>query len=104
MLACCNAARLWKESFISVDTLENSVICITFGQPLLSIPVVEDTIKTIAKFESTLHSVYDQDDFFVRFLRDKYWPPSSDSRSKMTNGSTPPAPQTNVPNLHHVRS
>lgn len=74
MLACCIAARLWKESVIPIDVLEDRVICITFGQPLIAISYVQDTINTITKFENTIHAIYDQEDVFPRLLRDKYLP------------------------------
>ncbi len=72
MLACCIAARLWKESFIGTDVLEKNVICITFGQPLLAIPYVQKTVDNNPKFESTLHCIYDQEDAFPRLLRNNY--------------------------------
>lgn len=72
MLACCNAARLWKETCIGVDVLEKNVICITFGQPLVAIPYVQETIKKYAKFENTIHSICDQEDIFPKLLRNNY--------------------------------
>lgn len=68
MLACYAAANLWKKSFISGDVLEKNVICITFGQPLIPIPYVEEAIKDFPQFEATIHAVYDKDDFFPRVL------------------------------------
>lgn len=96
MLACCNAARLWKESSISIDVLENSVVCITFGQPLVAIPYVQETVNSITKFENTIHSIYDQEDIFPRLLRDKYGHlPILDEGSRLkaiagSNGNSPP--------------
>ena len=71
-MACCNAARLWKESFLGVDVLVKNVLCITFGQPLLAIPYIEETIINNPKFEGTLHCIYDLDDTFPRLLRNNY--------------------------------
>ena len=68
MLACYVAANLWKKSFISGDVLEKNVICITFGQPLIAIPYVEEAIKDFPQLEATIHAVYDKDDFFPRVL------------------------------------
>lgn len=68
MLACYVAANLWKMSFISGDVLEKNVVCITFGQPLIPIPYVEEAIKNFPQFEATIHAVYDKDDFFPRVL------------------------------------
>ena len=68
MLACYVAATLWKKSFISGDVLEKNVVCITFGQPLIAIPFVEEVIKDFPQFEATIHAIYDKDDFFPRVL------------------------------------
>lgn len=72
MLACYNAARLWKETCISVDILEKNVVCITFGQPMLAIPYVDKTIASYTKFEATIHAIYDQEDVFPKLLRNDY--------------------------------
>ena len=66
MLACYVAANLWRKSFISGDVLEKNVLCITFGQPLITIPYVEEAIKDFPALESTIHCVYDKEDFFTR--------------------------------------
>ena len=66
MLACYVTANLWKKSFISGDVLEKNVLCITFGQPLVGIPYVEEAIKAFPQLEATIHSVYDKEDFFPR--------------------------------------
>ena len=87
MLACCNAARLWKESVIPVDILEDRVICITFGQPLVAISYVQETINAIAKFENTIQAIFDQEDIFPRLLRNKY--PTERSRLKAIDISHP---------------
>ena len=72
MLACCNAARLWRDTCINVDVLEKNVMCITFGQPLLAIPYVQETVTNYTKFESTIHSIYDHEDIFPKLFRNKY--------------------------------
>ena len=62
------AAILWRRSSVDKDVLEKNIICITFGQPLIPIPSVEETIKDYPQFEATVHAVYDKDDFFPRVL------------------------------------
>lgn len=97
MLACCNAARLWKETFIGVDVLEKNVICITFGQPLMTIPYVQEAVQNHANFENTIHSIFDQEDIFPRLLRNNYSQPQLPQISNRpplkaiaaTNGSSP---------------
>ena len=48
------------------------MICITFGQPPIDIPYVQETINNNPKFENTIHSIYDQEDIFPKLLRNKY--------------------------------
>ena len=72
MLACCNAARLWRDTCIGVDVLEKNVTCVTFGQPLLTIPYVQETVSSYTKFEGTIFCVYDVEDIFPKLFRDNY--------------------------------
>lgn len=71
MLACCNAARLWKETYIDIDLLEKHVICITFGQPVVAIPYVDGVIEKYTKFEEAVHSIYDEEDDFPKLFHNK---------------------------------
>jgi hypothetical protein len=68
MMACHIAAILWKRSSIDRDILKENIICVTFGQPLIPIPSVEEAINDHPQFEATIHTVYDKDDFFPRVL------------------------------------
>lgn len=93
MLACYNAARLWDKATISVDVLEKNVACITFGQPLLPIPYVQDTIRKYAKFENTIHSVFDEEDIFPKLLCSnygQYLKPETSMRGLTSNGNAVP--------------
>ena len=67
-MACHMAAILWNRSTIDRDILEKNLICITFGQPLIPIPAVEEAIRDSPRFEATIHAVYDKTDFFPRVL------------------------------------
>ena len=69
MLACCNAARIWKDTCFGVDFLEKNVICITFGQPLLANPYVLEVIQKYPTLEKNIHSVHDSEDMFPMLLR-----------------------------------
>lgn len=95
MLACYNAARLWDKAVISVDVLEKNVACITFGQPHLPISYVQETLRKYAKFENTIHSIYDEEDIFPKLLCSTYghYLQSETSMRALTgsNGSSPPA-------------
>jgi hypothetical protein len=72
MLACYNAAKLWDKAIIGVDVLEKSIACVTFGQPLLPIPYVYETIRKYPKFDKTIHSICDEEDIFPRVLYSNY--------------------------------
>lgn len=76
-MACCNAARLWKETYIGIDVLEKNVICVTFGQPLVAIPYVKETIKKYSKFEETIHCIYDDEDIFPKLFHGSNYSPGS---------------------------
>ena len=69
MLACYVAANIWKKSYISIGVLERRVACITFGQPLITLPFVQDTIQKFPQFEATVHSVFDKEDIVPRLFR-----------------------------------
>ena len=61
MLACCVCVRLWK-STTKQEVLLQRATCITFGQPLLKIKMVEEEIRICPQFEKSIHSVYSMDD------------------------------------------
>ena len=69
MLACCVAANLWKSSHISATTLEQSVVCITFGQPLIKIKFFQEVAKDCPGLENTIHSIFWKEDVIPQILR-----------------------------------
>ena len=69
MLACCVAANIWEMSYIGNEVLEKNVVCITFGQPLISIPFVQSVMRKFPQFEATIHSIFDKEDAVPRLLR-----------------------------------
>lgn len=69
MLACCVAANLWEETYVSIDTLQKNVICITFGQPMINIPFVQEAIKHFPQLRNTIHLIYDKEDTFPLVFR-----------------------------------
>eukprot|EP00731_Ephydatia_muelleri_P014672 Em0008g392a len=69
MLACSVAASIWNLSAITPEEFKRRVVCITFGQPLISIPYVEDIIKTSHEFQESIHLIFDQNDVIPRLLR-----------------------------------
>ena len=69
MLACSIAAVLWKDSCIPIEVLEKNVVCITYGQPVISIPSVQHVIKNIPHFQDTIYCVFTKEDVFPTVLR-----------------------------------
>ena len=69
MLACCVAANLWEETYVNIDTLQKNVICITFGQPMINIPFVQEAIKHFPQLRNTIHLIYDKEDIFPLVFR-----------------------------------
>ena len=69
MLACCVAANLWKTSHISATTLEQSVVCITFGQPLIKMKFFQEVAKDYPQLEKTIHSIFWKEDMIPQILR-----------------------------------
>ena len=62
MLACCVCAQLWHNTMADQEALAQDIICITFGQPLLPIKVVEDEIAISPLFERSIHCIFNKDD------------------------------------------
>ena len=69
MLACSVAAILWKDSCIPIEALEKNVVCITYGQPVISIPSVQQVIKDIPHFQDTIYCVFKKEDVVPTVLR-----------------------------------
>ena len=53
MLACNVTAKLWRETYASVGLLKN-VICISFGQPLIKIPSVQEAVQDFPGLEEMI--------------------------------------------------
>ena len=66
MLACCVAANLWEETYVSIDTLQKNV---TYGQPMINIPFVKEAIRHFPQLRNTIHLIYDKEDTFPLVFR-----------------------------------
>ena len=63
MLASCFTSHLWRAGILlSEALLQNNVMCVTFGQPLISIPYVQNTIQRFPQLENTIHLVLNKED------------------------------------------
>lgn len=61
-MACYVTANLWQNSSFRSETLLKRVVCITFGQPFLRIPIVQKVIAMSPHFEQSIHSIFYEDD------------------------------------------
>lgn len=68
LLACYVAAYIWRASCLDTSRLQKNVSCITFGQPLFSIPYVQEMIQIYPAFEKTLYLVLDKEDIVPPLL------------------------------------
>ena len=63
MLASAVTSHLWNAGFLlSVALLEKNVMCVTFGQPLINIPYVTETIQRFPALRETIHLVMNSQD------------------------------------------
>ena len=62
MLASCISARLWHNTMADQEALAQRMICITFGQPLLQMKMVEEEICISPQFEQSIHCIFIKDD------------------------------------------
>lgn len=75
LLALSLAALLWKLSYFSADLLKENLICVTFAQPLITIPAVQEIAEECPEFESTVHSIFMSTDLapqLMKFLDQKF--------------------------------
>ncbi len=56
----------------SIQELQKSVTCITFGQPFINAPFVEEAIQKYVTMKYTFHAVYDDSDLFPIVLHYAY--------------------------------
>lgn len=61
MLACSVAAKLWSTA-LDPSLLQRNLCCITFGQPIISLPYVKKMAKHFPKLEETIHLVLNKED------------------------------------------
>ena len=69
LLACLLAAKIWKLGCVDVDVLKNKLICITFGQPQISVRSVQEVAARFPEFASNIHAVYLEEDTVPRVLK-----------------------------------
>ena len=85
MLAMCITSQLWHCAMADQQALSERIICITFGQPLMQLKMVEEQISFSPQFEQSIHCVFRQEDVFPVVL--SYIP--TDEKTPIPNMSPP---------------
>lgn len=75
LLASTVAAQVWDSPYISSDLLKENLACITFGQPLVTLQIVQKVAMQRPDLTATIHTVYSQDDCVPQLMRflDESW-------------------------------
>ena len=69
LLACSVTARLFQQPYLTSDQLAGSLMCVTFGQPLVSLPKLKETVHQLPLFKSVLHCIFAENDVFPQLMR-----------------------------------
>ena len=87
LLACAVAARVWDTPYIGSNLLKDNMACITFGQPLVAVQVIQRVVRRRPEIVSTLHAVYLEEDLVPSLMNllNESWS-ASESQSKSTSG------------------
>ena len=67
-LACSIAAGVWDTPYIRTDVLKMSLVCITFGQPHITMPTIARVTSDQPDMVSVIHTIRLQDDVVPRLL------------------------------------
>ena len=68
LLACAVTADVWNSAYIRTDLLQKSLVCVTFGQPHISLPGVLQAAREQPELASAIHTLHLYDDPFPRVL------------------------------------
>ena len=68
-MACAVTASVWETPYISTDLLRQNLVCITFGQPHVSMPMLDRVVSQRPELVSTIHSFHCEEDPVPRLLR-----------------------------------
>ena len=66
---------MWDLPYISSDLLKENLACITFGQPHVTLQIVQNVAMRRPDLATTIHTVYSQDDCVPQLMRflDESW-------------------------------
>ena len=61
-MASAVAASVWDTPYISSDLLKKNMTCITFGQPLVSVDIVQKVARRRPEMVTTINAVFTEQD------------------------------------------
>jgi hypothetical protein len=66
---------VWDTPYISAELLKENLTCITFGQPLVRVDIVEKVAKRRPEMVSTIHAIFTEVDHLPSLmgLLDECW-------------------------------
>jgi len=68
LLACAVIAAVWRTPYIRTDVLKKGLVCITFGQPHVTLPCLSEFAREQPEVASTIHTLHLHDDVIPRIL------------------------------------
>ena len=68
-------ARVWDTPYISAELLKENLTCITFGQPLVRVDVIQKVVRRRPEMVSTIHAIFTEVDHLPSLmgLLDECW-------------------------------
>ena len=69
LVACAVTAQVWHSSYISSQHLQENLTCITFAQPHLEVPLLEEIARECPSIAGTIHCIYYNEDLIPRLAR-----------------------------------
>ena len=90
LLAIYVAACIWATSHRRSDIMEKRIICIALGQPVVTISFIKHVAENFPEFESTVHSVFSEEDMVPQLLNPLTCISQVASAPPQSGGSTRP--------------
>ena len=92
LLASTVAALVWSTPYVGADLLKDHLVCITFAQPHVTVPLLADVARQRAELASTIHCIYTEDDVVPRLLKflDESWSTLNPLEEAIESKTIPP--------------
>ena len=87
LLAATLMACMWEMPYFPAALLKQNLVCITFGQPHVVVPMLESAAAQNPELASCIHSFYCEDDPVPRLLRvlDRSWSQEDTHKGRESN-------------------